>query len=161
MRVALLDRDGTAAEIAAALRGVGQDSELIDVRPLPDAPFRLRKIGDRPGRIPGALVALARGGFDVAHAFCAEDATAAVAWSRATLRPAVFTVTGSLERGTLADRRLRLAVVRLAVERSAVVLAPDADVADSVLRWLALRPTVVAPADAEAHIAIYRGLRRR
>jgi Glycosyltransferase Family 4 len=161
VRVALLDRDGAAAETAAALQLAGQDTKLLEVRPLPDAPLRLRKIGDRPGHIPSALIALARGGFDVAHAFSAEEATAAVAWSRATRRPAVFTVTRPVERGKLADRRLRLAVVRLAVERSAVVLAPDASVADSVWRWLALRPTVVAPNDADAHVAIYRGLGRR
>ena len=42
---------------------------LITTPELPELFFALRKIGDRPGAMPGALLALLRGDFDIAHAF--------------------------------------------------------------------------------------------
>jgi hypothetical protein len=166
MRVALLDHaaemgGGPARELALALTAAGHDATVLGPErrgsPL-DTPLRLRKIGDRPARIPGTLVSLLRGSCDLAHAFTAQDAVAAVAWSRLTGRPAVFTVSEPLHRGVLADRRLRLTQLRLAVERSAAVLAPDSEVAASVRRWMCVSARVVSPGSAEAHLAVYQRL---
>jgi Glycosyltransferase Family 4 len=169
LRVALLDHAaepgrGAAGELARALAAAGHEPTVVSPAArstLLDAPLRLRKIGDRPARIPGTLVSLARGSYDLAHAFTAQDAVAAVAWARLTGRPAVFTVSETLHRGALADRRLRLAQLRLAVERSSAVLAPDQAVAESVGRWLALTPRLVAPGSADDHLALYAELGRR
>jgi hypothetical protein len=166
VRVALLQHDlgagdAPARRLAGALEREGAQVALIAARGLPDAPLRLRKIGDRPGRMPGALVALARGGFDVAHAFTAQDAVAALPWGRLTGRPVVFSVVAPLGRDSVANRRLALAQLRLAVDRSAAVVAPDQDVAASLRRWLAVEPRVLSPERGAAYAALYAELARR
>lgn len=170
MRIALLNHDhgsATAAtrhvdQLASTLAAAGEDVELIGTRwLLPDALLRLRKIGERPGRLPATYHALASGRFDVAHAFTAQDAAAAVLWARRARRPAVFSVCEPLQRATLADRRLRLAQLRLALERSAAVAAPDRAVAESVRQWMAVQPRVVSPGSADGHLALYAELGRR
>ena len=166
LRVALLQHDagsenGPARRLASALTRAGADAELIAARGLPDAPLRLRKIGDRPGRMPGALAALARARFDLAHAFTAQDAVAALPWGRLSGRPVLFSPVAPLRRGDLADRRLRLALLRLAVERSTAIVAPDGEVAESVRRWLAAEPVVLAPDDGAGHLDLYARLLRR
>jgi hypothetical protein len=170
VRIALLNHDHgspSAAtrhvdEIASALAAAGEDVDVIGARwVLPDAPLRLRKIGDRPGRLPATFHALASGRFDVAHAFTAQDAAAAVLWARLARRPAVFSVCEPLRRATLADRRLRLAQLRLALERSAAVAAPDGEVAESVRSWMAVQPRLVSRGSADEHLALYIELGRR
>jgi hypothetical protein len=157
LRIALLEHDerGDSRGLATALQQHGAAIEQICPPRLPDAPLRLRKIGDAPGRMPGALIALLRGDHDVAHAFTAQDAVVAFAWSRAMGRPAVFTVREPLTRANVADRRLRLVQLRLALERSAAVIAPDEATADSIRRWMAVEPRVMAPDAAPEHLALY------
>jgi hypothetical protein len=148
-------------ELVLALADAGHSADVIGARwTLPDAPLRLRKIGERPGRLPGSYLALRSGGYDVAHAFTPQDAVAAVLWSRLVRAPAVFTACEPLGRATLADRRLRLTLLRLALERSAAVLAPDADVAESLRRWMAVAPRVIPPGSAADHVALYAQLLR-
>jgi hypothetical protein len=164
LRIALLDHDldsGTtlARRLAEALAKAGADAELVRPGRLPDAPFRLRKIGDAPGRVPGTLLALARGAYDVAHAFTAQDAVAALAWARATRRPVVFSPPEPLTRANVADRRLRLALLRLALERSSAVVAADEPTAASLRRWMAVDPHVLAPDAGPEHLALYAELR--
>lgn len=125
---------------------------------LPDAPLRARKIGDHLNHLPFACLALLRGGFDVAHAFTPADALAGLVWARRTARPALFTATEPPRRATIAARRLRLATLRRATEESAAVVAPDAEVADALRRWLAIDASVIAFDDADAHLALYRAL---
>lgn len=185
LHVALLEHDsaGTAKRLAAALAreavevallgggegapggrapaGSGGGVELARAVRLPDLPLRLRKIGEAPGRMPGALLALARGDYDVAHAFTAQDAAVAVAWSRLGGGPVVYTQREPLTRANVADRRLRLGMLRLALEQSAAVVAPNEAVASSVRRWMAVDPEVVAPEDGAEHLALYAGLLRR
>jgi hypothetical protein len=165
MRVALLQHDphgdGPAARLTRALGEGGAEAESIAARGVPDAPLRLRKIGDRPGRMPGALLALARGGYDVAHAFTAQDAVAALPWARLTGAPVVFSPLAPLARANVADRRWRLGLLALAVERSSAVVAPDEEIAASLWRWLAAKSRVLDPEDAAAHLALYRELARR
>jgi hypothetical protein len=130
-------------------------------RELPDILFRLRKIGEAPGRMPGALVALLRGDFDVAHAFTPQDAVVAVAWSCVTGRPVVYTQREPLTRANVADRRLRLTMLRTAVERSDVVVAPDEATAESLRRWMAAGARVIPPGDRDGYLRLYSELGRR
>jgi hypothetical protein len=166
LRVALLQHDlpasgGPARQLAHALARAGAAAELVAPRGLPDAALRLRKIGDRPGRMPAAFAALARGRFDLAHAFTAQDAVAALPWGRLTGRPVLFSPPEPLNRANVADRRLRLALLRLAVERSSTVVAPDEEVAASLRRWLAAEADVLSPGDGAGHLDLYARLLRR
>lgn len=165
MRVALLQhdwpREGPAARLSRALEAVGTEVERVAPRGLPDAPLRLRKIGDRPGRMPGTLVALAQGRNDVAHAFTAQDAVAALPWARLRGAPVVFSPSEPLSRANVADRRWRLVLLRAAAERSSAVVAPDEETAGSLLRWLAIEACVLDPSDGAGHLALYRELARR
>jgi len=168
---------GQARKLALALALAGHQVELIAagpprgravedgvtvVRPrtLPDAPLRLRKIGDRPGRLPGSWLSLRAGAYCLAHAFTPQDALAALLWSRSARRPVVFTCSEPLRRDTLADRRLRLAMLRCAGERTDAVVAPDAATAESLRRWLAVEARLVAPGSAEGHLELYAELAR-
>ena len=163
LRIAVLDHEDSAGSerLAAALREEGADAEVISPGGLPDALLRLRKIGEAPGRLPGTLFALACGRYDLAHAFTAQDAAAALVWARATGRPAVFSPRAPLTRANVADRRLRLALLRLALERSAAVVAPDEEVARSLRRWMAVEPRVLPLESGAEHLALYAELRRR
>jgi hypothetical protein len=160
LRVALLDhaheRGSASDRLAAALRDAGHEPVLLtDLRELAAAPLRLRKIGDHLGHLPAALLALRRGGHEVAHAFTPSDALAAIAWSRRSGRPALFTCTDPPRRETIAGRRLRLATWRRAVHQSAAVLAGSEEVAAGLERWLAADAQVLDPGDAEAHVEAY------
>jgi hypothetical protein len=155
MRVALLEHDGRGAS-----RSLAHPPDVAPVRPreLPDALLRLRKIGDAPGRMPGTLLALLRGGYDAAHAFTAQDAVVAIAWSRLTGRPVVYTQREPLERANVADRRLRLAMLRRAVEGAGAVVAPDERTAESLKRWMAVEARVLAPDARAEHLDLYASL---
>jgi Glycosyltransferase Family 4 len=148
VRVALLEHDAPEGD---RVRGIE----------LPDLPLRLRKIGDAPGRVPGAFLMLLRGGYDVAHAFTAQDAAVAIAWSRISGAPVVYTQREPLSRANVSDRRLRLATLRLAVERSDAVLAPDGATAESLRRWMAVEPRVIPRAADAEHVELYSELLRR
>jgi hypothetical protein len=73
----------------------------------------------------------------------------------------VYTQREQLTRANVADRRLRLALLRLALERSDAVLAADEPVAASLRRWMAVDPRVLAPGSGPEHLALYAELRRR
>jgi hypothetical protein len=158
VRVALLEHDGRGASRPLAHL---PDAVSIRARELPDAPLRLRKIGDAPGRMPGALLALLRGEYDAAHAFTAQDAVVALAWSRLTGRPVVYTQREPLTRASVADRRLRLAMLRRAVEGADAVIAPDEATAASLRRWMAAGSRVISPDSAGEHLELYGELGRR
>jgi hypothetical protein len=166
VRVALLEPpdDGLARALAAA----GHTGAILSAAPvpavdgfapirlrrLPDAPLRLRKIGDDLAVLPAALRALASGRFDAAHAFAPELACAAAVWSRRSGRPAVFTPADPPRRETVAARRLRLATWRRALAGCAVA-APTEEVRDALRRWFAIDAPLVAPADADGNLALY------
>jgi hypothetical protein len=111
--------------------------------------------------MPGAFAALARGHFDLAHAFTAQDAVAALAWGRLAGRPVVFSPPEPVRRETVADRRLRLTLLRLAVERSEALVAANDEVAGSLRRWLAVEAPVISPDRGEDHLELYARLLRR
>jgi hypothetical protein len=168
MRVALLEPPD--AEPARALSAAGHTGAILSaatgapaparfagtrLRRVPDLPLRARKIGDDLAVLPAALLALARGGFDAAHAFTPELACAAIAWGRRAGHPVVFTPVEPPRRETLAARRLRLAAWQRAVT-GAIVTAPSEAVRDGLERWLAVRAPLLALDDAAAYAPLYR-----
>jgi hypothetical protein len=160
VRVALLcgDRRGHAAadELGRALRAAGHEALLLDRDGgAAEALLRRRGFTDALTALPLGAAALARGGFDVAHAFSPPDAAAALLRRRA---PVVFTCVETLGRDRLADRRLRLALLRRAVEESDALVAPGEPAAAALARWLAVDARVLAPDDAEGHLHLYRDL---
>jgi hypothetical protein len=157
MRVALLEHDGRGASdhLARSL-----DASRIRPAELPDALLRLRKIGDAPGRMPGTLLALLQGDYELAHAFTAQDAVVAIAWSRLTGRPVVYTQSEPLTRANIADRRLRLAMLRRATEGADALVAPDERTAESLRRWMAAEARVLAPGARAEHLDLYASLHR-
>jgi hypothetical protein len=156
-RVALLDHTGGpyATELSAWLREAGVEALVLGPRPGGDAVERLlarRGFAAGVGHVPAAIVALRRGGFDLAHALTPPDAVAALAYRRVTGRPVVFTCTETPERATLADRRLQLGMLEQATQRADAVLAASDEVAAGMWRWLALEAQV---SDAEGYAHLY------
>jgi hypothetical protein len=164
VRVALLcrHRAGRAAaeQLGGALRDAGHEARMLrgGVEPLADVAdglLRRRGFTDALSAVPLGLAALRAGGFDLAHAFSPADAVAAQLWGDG---PVVFTCAETLGRHNVADRRLRLALLRRAVERSDAVLAPDDDGRAALARWLAVDAPVLEPGDAAGHLQLYRDL---
>jgi hypothetical protein len=168
LRVALLVPHGDdagaacALALAAALGERGHDARLVRSRPVAAAEAVLSRRGFTPAlsAVPGTYAALARGGFDVAHAFAPVDAAAALAWRRRSGAPVVFTCARALGRGDLADRRLRLTTLRAALEDSDALTAANEDVRAALERWVALDPPVLDAGDAEAHERLYMDVLR-
>jgi Glycosyltransferase Family 4 len=158
-RVGLVDlARGTEAEtLHAALRGAGRESALV--RPpavaVVEALLRHRGFTGPLTPVPAAVRALAAGTFDVVHGFSAPDMLAARAWRRRTGGPVVFTCVERLDRGTVADRRLRLRLLRAALDDSDAVVASTPAVAAALWRWTAIEAAVVAPGDAEGYARVY------
>jgi hypothetical protein len=158
VNVALVDHTGggAARELAGELR-----ADLIAARGVPGAEQVLRVRGFTAAltHVPLAVAALARGGYDVAHAFTPTDALAALTWRRATGGGAVvYTLTGPVGRDTLADRRLKLRLLERALAEGDAVLAADDAARDAARRWLALDVPVL---DAAGHERLYRELLAR
>jgi hypothetical protein len=151
-RVVVLDSAG--GERSARL---AEELGLLRLVPSPRAPGverALHRRGFAPGltAVPAAVRALSGWDFDVVHAFTPFDAVVGL---RRTGVPCVFTCTEVLDRGNVADRRLRLWSLTQAIERTAAVLAADEDVRASLERWFAMDAPVLDP---DAHLGFYSGL---
>ena len=183
LRVALLAHDAVsrprtasarhAYSLARALRAAGHEPRVVCshvgrwhnqmedgvrsvlVTRLPETPLRRRGFTGPLTGTPGAVATLLACRIDVAHAFSAPDALAATAWRRLTGRPAVFTCAETLGRETLADRRLRLALLRRATEDTDALIAPGEAEHAALQRWLAADATVISSDDARAHVVLY------
>lgn len=160
LRIALLDHTGGeySRELEAALRAAGHDPRLVGDLTVPAAEAVLRRRGftHALSHVPRAVAELLRGNFDVAHAFTAPDATAALAWRRMGGGPVVFTCTEILDRGGLANGRLRLSTLERALEDSDALIAADDDIRAGIESWFARSPAeVLAPGDAAAHERVY------
>ena len=162
LRVALLDHRGGehARELAAALHDVGLETRLIAPPPVAPVEALLRKRGftDPLSVVPRTFADLRRGAYDLAHAFTALDAVAALGWRRLSSRPLVFTCTETLDRASVADARLRLWSLERATEESDALLAASEPVQAAIARWLALDVPAVDPRDATSHDRLYRQL---
>jgi len=162
LRIALLDQSESAhsRQLEAALRAAGHEPYLVGASTVAALEELLRRRGftQALSHLPRAAADLLRGEFDVAHAFSATDATAALPWRRMRGRPVVFTCTAPLDRAGLADGRLRLWTLAKAVEESDALVAPTDAIRISVERWFACSPGLIAAADAAAHERLYREL---
>lgn len=123
-----------------------------------DTLLRRRGFTSQLAAVPSALGALLAGGYHLAHSFSATDAVAALAWRRMTKRLVVHTCLEPVERATLADRRLRLAMLRRSVEDTDAVLAPSREAQDALRRWLLVDAVILSPEDCASHEGLYRGL---
>ena len=108
--------------------------------------------------MPLAVGALWRGNYDIAHAFTAVDAQAALRWRHRAGRPVVFGCTEVLDRDNVADRRLRLRLLTDAVKETDAVVAYSDQAREALWRWLAVEAELLEPEDGPAHVALYRRL---
>ena len=159
--IAGLLRHPAAELLAGAIEDAGGRAVVVGAPRLPLADELLARRGFLVplSHLPVLTARLLAADVDVVHAFTAEDAAAARAWRRRTGRPVVFTLTETLDRDRVADRRLRLKLLGAAVEHSDAVLVPHEAARAALHRWLAADAQVVAPADAGAHLRLYESLR--
>jgi len=125
----------------------------VAVRRLARRPERLARVAGLPapaGHLPALAAHLHRRPPDVAHAFYVGEGLAALAWRRATGRPAVLSVMGLPHELSYGGRRQARAAVRVARRMDAVV-AISAAVADGVHAHLGGRVEIIHPGvDLEA-----------
>jgi hypothetical protein len=157
---------GHEARVLASHPGLTREAtedgvEVARVRRLPEARLRQRGFAGPLTHLPLLLRELLSRNYCVVHAFSGSDALAAQLWREWTGGPVVFTPAEAVVRERLSDRRLRLWLTERAVERSDAVVAPTAEQGDALWRWLAVEGRVISPADADAHVRLYRGLARR
>jgi hypothetical protein len=163
LRIALLDHaEGAYAHgLDGALRAAGHEPHLVGGLAVPTAEALLRRRGFTPAlsHVPRAVAVLLGGEFDLAHAFTAPDAVAALAWRQVRNGPAVFTCTEAVDRGALANGRLRLSMLEMAIDDTDAFVAAGDDVRTAIERWFACSPAAVMGAgDVAAHERLYRAL---
>jgi hypothetical protein len=159
IRVALLHHSGappTGTEVA--LQEAGAAPELMAGSSPLDRLLRRRGFTGALTHVPFALGALLRGSYDVAHAFTAVDAQAALRWRRLSGGVVVFGCTEVLDRGNVADRRLRVRFLTDAVKETDAVVAYSDQAREALWRWLAVEAELLEPDDGPAHVALYRRL---
>jgi glycosyltransferase involved in cell wall biosynthesis len=92
-----------------------------------------------------SYASLRRGSDDIAHAFFPTDALAAVRWSRATGRPAVFSYMGIPQRNVLSSPRMRMRVVEAATRGSSAVTVLSRAAQEGMWRWLGIEARIIYP----------------
>ena len=162
MNVALLHHGRGAPavhELAGSLRESGHDITVLTPDPTAlETPLERRGFTTPLTHLPFTCAALLRGNCDVAHAFSAQDAYAALLWRRRSGRPVVFSLIEAIERERLADARLRLRFLSTVLEQSDALIVHDNEARAAAWRWLALEPRVIAASDAAGHERLYRSL---
>lgn len=163
LRIALLGGGCPAvSDLRAALEDLGHQPVLSGA----PAGGRLAKVMERllhargfptsHAQVPLVARSLSRGGFDLVHAFSADDAAVAVRWGQRAGKPVVFTCVDPPTRESLADRRGRLESVVAALDAD-VVTAADEQTRTAIEHWLARDVDVVPLTDGAAYEALYRG----
>ncbi|MFL5883520.1 MAG: glycosyltransferase [Thermoleophilaceae bacterium] len=162
LRIALVHHSPglETAQLARALLAVGHEADVVTTRGLPAAEklLRYRGFATPLTQVPSTFAALARGHYDLAHAFSPQDALATLLWRRRGGGPVVFTPVEPPRRETLADRRLSLKLVRRALDESDAVVALTPEHRDAFSRWLALDVPVIEAPDAAGWDRLYREL---
>jgi hypothetical protein len=161
VRIALLDLEHPAS-FAGSLAARGHDVAVLGE---PSSRFpRLpaaRYYEDDLELVPQAMWRLARGSFDLAHAFGPALGWAAARAQRFGGPSFVFSLRGPLERRWLVDRHYRLEMLRATTAAAAVCVVDNADVASALRRYLLRDAEVVAPdAPADRYEAIYEACSR-
>jgi hypothetical protein len=165
LRVALvLHRDAPASTrtaingVQGGLAGTAVKATVVTSHSLPEALLRKRGFTGPLTHMPGAVARLWLGRYDLVHAFSVPDAQSGLWWRRLTGRPVVFTATEVLDRGNVANRRLRLKMLAAAVEETDAAVAASEPVRDALSRWMAADLPLLEPQDGAAHERLYRGL---
>lgn len=159
-RVALVHTaaaSGFVGGLEAALRAAGRDARVVRVARRPERLLRARGFTGPLTHVPALALELRRRGCTVAHTFDPPDALAA----RLAGAAVVFTCVEELRRENVADGRLRLRLLRLAVEESAAVSAADDAAGAGLRRWMAVEAPILAPGDAAAWERVYAQAARR
>ena len=115
--------------------------EVVRHRRPPDTRLTRRGYEDHLTHVPLTYLELRRRPADVAHALHHADAQAAIR----TGRPTVWTFLGVPHRKGLANRRLRLHLVRRAAAGSDATLALSEAAARAFRHWLGIDPQVIHP----------------
>ena len=159
-------------DLAAGLAGRGHDLTLITSAPGPSStaiedgftvirnrrpPWirPLRFYEDHVASAPAASWRLARGGYDVAHAFFPADA-----WAAAQLRrrgagpPFVFSLHGIPIREYLVERRYRLEMLRTTIAEAAATTVLSDAAAETMRRYLVHDPVVLPGGVETARFAV-------
>ena len=123
-------------------RKVEEGVEIVRVRRPPSFP-PLRWYEDHLNSVPGAMLALLRGRFDVAHAFHPAYAWGAAKARRAGGPPFVFSFHGIPERRYLVQRRYRLEMIKLAISEAERVTVLSHAAATPFRRYLLAEPEVL------------------
>lgn len=173
MRIALVEPPGwsVAPGLRDELRRDGHTVEILDpaappdargpietARTLADDALRRRGFATPLAGIPAVTFRLLLGDYEVAHALSITGAAAALAWRRLAARPVVFTAVEPVTRATLADRRLRLRLVRQAFEAPDAVAAGGPAAQAAARRWLAIDLPVIELDDAASYLELYRAM---
>lgn len=165
MRPALLGTGAGEAELLhVGLYALGLPSVVVRGTgtglPVAEALLRRRGFVDGLTGVPGVVRRLTRADPALAHAFSPGDALAAALWRRRSGGPVAFTCTEVIHRANVADRRLRLELLRRALDGSDAVRSASEEVRAALERWAAVDAPVLAPGDAAGHAALYAGLRQ-
>lgn len=162
LALALL-RAGHRVQVLSTRRGgtrrtVEDGIPVLRVRRLSESILRGRGFAGPLTQVAPGVAALVAGGLDVAHAFSTPDALTALVWRGLVGRPVAFTCVERLRRDVLADRRLRLRLLRRAVEDTGAVIAATEQSRESLWRWLAVDAPVLGSSDSGGHERVYRRL---
>ena len=151
----------TVRDLAATLAGQGHRPRVITSHPgppsrreedgfvvvrhwrPPEARLLRRGFQEHMTHVPFSYASLVNGAEDVAQAFYLTDMLAVTRWAKRTGRPAVFHYGGLPTRPVLASRRLRLRILREALDGADAVIVYSRAAADGMRRWLGVDPHVI------------------
>jgi glycosyltransferase involved in cell wall biosynthesis len=111
----------------------------------PDALLRLRRFHDHLSHVPLSYMSLRSGDEDVAHAFYATDALAAVGWGQQTGRPSVFSYMGIPSRATATWQRGRMKILEHVTREASAVIGLSRTACDALWRWWGVEAHIVYP----------------
>jgi glycosyltransferase involved in cell wall biosynthesis len=150
-------------ELATDLIGAGHEPRLITSHPgrpatsiedglpivrhwRPPDRLLLRRGGQQYlTHLPFSAASLARGDYDLAHAFYPTDAVVARRWGERRARPSVFWFGGIPRRDQVASRRGRVKVLVESLEGSDAVIVSSRAAAAGIRRWFGVEARVVYP----------------
>lgn len=121
---------------------------------LPDRPFHARSYNYHLHVAPAVAWKLARGGYDVAHAFQPAVAWAAVEARRLGGPPVIFSLLGALTEEWVAGDRLRFRMVERTVRGAAATTVLSGSVARSFRRFIGSEPVVLPGGVIAADFAV-------
>jgi glycosyltransferase involved in cell wall biosynthesis len=126
-------------------RTVEEGFEIVRSRRPPDGLLVKRNFQEALTHLPFSYLELLRGDDDLAHAVFPSDALAALAWSKRSGRPAVFSYMGVPQRDVLSNKRLRLRILEKVTREADAVIAISGAARDNMWRWLGVEGDIIYP----------------